>query len=149
MTYIAVQARFVLAGCYVAFGKWIQIIIDDWLDTCPALLFMFLFAALIVRWSIRMQFAWIDSMKSSLLYRLSFKGLGEPITFVAFGPLATSAFYLAHVQHQTLLMLLLRHCCFCHSCITTVCIIAFSSTQLLLEKMKGKCSGLSSRSVLK
>lgn len=30
--------------------------------------------------------------------RLSFKGLGEPITFVTFGPLAVGAFYLAHVR---------------------------------------------------
>lgn len=30
--------------------------------------------------------------------RLSYKGLGEPICFVAFGPLATTAFYLAHVS---------------------------------------------------
>jgi len=32
-----------------------------------------------------------------LCRRLSFKGLGEPITFITFGPLATSSFYLAHV----------------------------------------------------
>ena len=30
--------------------------------------------------------------------RLSFKGVGECICFIAFGPLATSAFYLAHVS---------------------------------------------------
>ena len=29
--------------------------------------------------------------------RLSYKGLGEPLCFVAFGPLATCAFYLAQV----------------------------------------------------
>lgn len=32
-----------------------------------------------------------------LWYRLSYKGLGEPICFVAFGPLSTTAFYLSHV----------------------------------------------------
>ena len=31
-------------------------------------------------------------------HRLGYKGLGEPITFVTFGPLATSAFYLMHVS---------------------------------------------------
>lgn len=30
--------------------------------------------------------------------RLSYKGLGEPLCFLAFGPLATSAFYLAQVN---------------------------------------------------
>ena len=29
--------------------------------------------------------------------RLSYKGLGEPLCFLAFGPLATSAFYVAQV----------------------------------------------------
>lgn len=28
--------------------------------------------------------------------RFSYKGLGEPLCFLAFGPLATTAFYLAH-----------------------------------------------------
>ena len=31
-------------------------------------------------------------------FRLSYKGLGEPICFAAFGPLATGAFYLALVS---------------------------------------------------
>jgi 1,4-dihydroxy-2-naphthoate octaprenyltransferase len=31
--------------------------------------------------------------------RLSYKGLGEPLCFVAFGPLATTAFYLACSAH--------------------------------------------------
>ena len=30
-------------------------------------------------------------------FRLSYKGLGEPLCFVAFGPLATNAFYFAQV----------------------------------------------------
>lgn len=30
--------------------------------------------------------------------RLSYKGLGEPLCFLAFGPLATSAFYVAQVR---------------------------------------------------
>lgn len=30
-------------------------------------------------------------------FRLSYKGLGEPLCFVAFGPLATTAFYLTQV----------------------------------------------------
>lgn len=37
-------------------------------------------------------------------FRLSYKGLGEPLCFVAFGPLATTAFYLCHaryVAHKT------------------------------------------------
>lgn len=29
-------------------------------------------------------------------YRFSYQGLGEPLCFIAFGPLATTAFYLAH-----------------------------------------------------
>lgn len=33
--------------------------------------------------------------------RLSYKGLGEPLCFLAFGPLATSAFFVAQVrQHR-------------------------------------------------
>lgn len=35
------------------------------------------------------------------LRRLSYKGLGEPICFVAFGPLSTTAFYLAQVSNCT------------------------------------------------
>jgi 1,4-dihydroxy-2-naphthoate octaprenyltransferase len=31
-------------------------------------------------------------------FRLSYKGLGEPLCFVAFGPLATTAFYLAQAS---------------------------------------------------
>ena len=31
-------------------------------------------------------------------FRLSYKGLGEPLCFAAFGPLATGAFYLANVR---------------------------------------------------
>lgn len=31
-------------------------------------------------------------------FRLSYKGLGEPLCFVAFGPLATTAFYLCHAS---------------------------------------------------
>lgn len=34
-------------------------------------------------------------------FRLSYKGLGEPLCFVAFGPLATCAFYLAQVARPT------------------------------------------------
>ena len=30
--------------------------------------------------------------------RLSYKGLGEPLCFLAFGPLATSAFFVAQVS---------------------------------------------------
>eukprot|EP00878_Enallax_costatus_P029182 GHUV01031622.1.p1 GENE.GHUV01031622.1~~GHUV01031622.1.p1 ORF type:complete len:213 (+),score=43.39 GHUV01031622.1:285-923(+) len=33
---------------------------------------------------------------SVAISRFSYKGLGEPLCFVAFGPLATTAFYLAH-----------------------------------------------------
>ena len=36
-----------------------------------------------------------------LLRRLSYKGLGEPLCFLAFGPLATSAFFVAQVRHIT------------------------------------------------
>ena len=32
-----------------------------------------------------------------MLCRLSYKGLGEPLCFLAFGPLATSAFFVAQV----------------------------------------------------
>ena len=31
-------------------------------------------------------------------FRLGYLGLGEPLCFVAFGPLATTAFYLAHAR---------------------------------------------------
>ena len=31
-------------------------------------------------------------------FRLSYKGLGEPLCFAAFGPLATTAFYLAQAR---------------------------------------------------
>jgi 1,4-dihydroxy-2-naphthoate octaprenyltransferase len=33
--------------------------------------------------------------------RFSYKGLGEPLCFIAFGPLATTAFYLAHSPAHT------------------------------------------------
>lgn len=35
-------------------------------------------------------------------FRLSYRGLGEPLCFLAFGPLATSAFYLAQVPDYAL-----------------------------------------------
>ncbi len=35
-------------------------------------------------------------------FRFSYLGLGEPLCFVAFGPLATCAFYLAQVRVQGL-----------------------------------------------
>ncbi|WIA34374.1 hypothetical protein OEZ86_012710 [Tetradesmus obliquus] len=34
-------------------------------------------------------------------FRFSYKGLGEPLCFMAFGPLATTAFYLAHSPAHT------------------------------------------------
>ena len=34
--------------------------------------------------------------------RLSYKGLGEPLCFTAFGPLALGAFYLAHVTFNSI-----------------------------------------------
>ena len=34
---------------------------------------------------------------SAAACRLSYKGLGEPICLVAFGPLSVGAFYIAHV----------------------------------------------------
>ena len=37
-------------------------------------------------------------------FRLSYKGLGEPICFAAFGPLATGAFYLALVSLYSLIL---------------------------------------------
>ncbi len=33
-------------------------------------------------------------------FRLSYQGLGEPLCFMAFGPLATTAFYLAQVRRR-------------------------------------------------
>ena len=40
----------------------------------------------------------VSTLTAWLLCRLSYKGLGEPLCFLAFGPLATSAFYVAQVR---------------------------------------------------
>ena len=47
-------------------------------------------------------------------FRLSYKGLGEPLCFVAFGPLATTAFYLTQVPSSFRLCFKRLEMCFHH-----------------------------------
>lgn len=77
-------------------------------------------------------------------FRLSFKGLGEPITFVTFGPLATSSFYLAHVAGGASLRPLVSICAAAASVVVglTTASILFCSHfhQMAGDKAAGKKS---------
>ena len=78
-------------------------------------------------------------------FRLSYKGLGEPLCFFAFGPLATSAFYLAMVQQQqqaTVIPPLLWALSVCVGITTTIILFCSHFHQIEGDMAAGKKSPL-------
>ena len=77
-------------------------------------------------------------------FRLSYKGLGEPLCFFAFGPLATSAFYLAMVQQQATVAIppLLWALSVCVGITTTIILFCSHFHQIQGDLVAGKMSPL-------